>query len=42
MYERFAAGCVYVLLPYAALGVLFALEFVTVGVYKIDFEAQGR
>lgn len=41
MYERFAAGFVYALLTYAVLGVLFALAFVSVGVSKIDPEAQG-
>jgi hypothetical protein len=40
MYERCAAGYVYVLLTYATLGVLFALAFVTVGVSKIDPEAR--
>jgi hypothetical protein len=41
MYERFVAGFVYALLTYAALGALFALAFVSVGVSKIDPEAQG-
>jgi hypothetical protein len=41
MYERFAAGFVYALLTYAALGLLFALAFVSAGVQRIDPEARG-
>jgi len=41
MYEQFAAAFVWALLIYIALGLLFALGFVSVGVQRIDPEASG-
>ena len=41
IYERFAAGLVLVLEVYAALGLVFALAFVSFGVQKSDPEAKG-
>ncbi len=41
IYERFAAGLVLALEVYAALGLAFALAFVTFGVQEIDPEAKG-
>ena len=40
-YERFAAGLVLALEVYAALGLAFAVVFVSFGVQKIDPEAKG-
>ena len=41
MYEAIAILLVYVLYVYTALGVAFALAFVTVGVKRIDSQAVG-
>ena len=41
MYEAFAILFVYALYAYTALGVAFALAFVTVGVKRIDSQAIG-
>jgi hypothetical protein len=41
MYEAVATLCVYALYAYAALGVGFALAFITVGVQRIDSQAVG-
>lgn len=41
IYERFAAGLVLALEVYAAVGLAFALVFVSFGVQKIDPEAKG-
>jgi hypothetical protein len=41
MYERSATIFVYALEIYAAVGLLFAIVFVSIGVTRIDREAQG-
>lgn len=41
MYERFAELFVLALTIYAALGFVFALAFVSVGVARMDPEAKG-
>ena len=41
MYVQFANAFVYVLFIYTALGFVFALPFVSIGVQKIDPQAKG-
>ena len=41
MYVQFANAFVYALFIYAALGFVFALPFLSVGVQKIDPQARG-
>ena len=41
MYERFAILFVDALYLYAALGVVFAVAFVTIGVKRVDSQAIG-
>jgi hypothetical protein len=41
MFENFVKAFVYVLSAYAAIGFLFALAFVMVGVHRLDSEAPG-
>jgi hypothetical protein len=41
MFEILVKAFVYTLIGYAALGVVFALPFVFLGVHRLDPEAQG-
>jgi len=41
MFEILVKAFVYVLSGYAALGIVFALAFVFLGVQRLDSEAQG-
>ena len=41
MLETFANAFIYTLAAYAALGLLFAVPFVFIGVQRLDSEARG-